>query len=394
MIRGATLLTAMAVLARPCPGYAQEAENQSSGTVSSHGQSGGQTAHIINNYGAQRNPQRQALSAVMIRFNSQMQTILEPFRSDNAYLVLYDPTDPFFHVNGVPGKSYDFYVGDADFIGLFPESTDRCVFQDGLFMIGMEYTLRIGTQMDVSGEAMSLDNPLFQLICDTIGGDASESWRGPSQLANSQARPMVTHYDMLSRGARTRLMIRFLPGDLRGAPFEQRNAREYWGGAFMDVDWTQTDSALRNLVEPQLGRVGTAQIQSQAEETGSIAFSLNYAAFLDANGFEGVAERARGYFGPQFTEMDAAWLRFLDRTTLPVAANARPIVVNGRFAKLLERFRLRDVGSSRFWLHLPDGSQYLQSLTCSAAIFAVSNDYAAPAELPRYAECVGSQRTR
>lgn len=364
--------------------------------------SGGVTADrvenvTINNYlNRRRDPQRQALSSVMVRFSAQMNEALSPFRAGHVHVILYDQRDPFF--SGVTERTYFFVVMPAETANAFSEETDRCMFQDGLALLGFVATVHRGSRVDINSQTVSLEDLLFQRLCDSLGADARQSWGHAGAGSNDGGRPFLSNYDVLSRGRSSVMVLQFTPGVSDGMPFEQRAAREYWGGAFSGNDVTQPHDTVMRLLERRLGPSDATAILAESEETGRLFFSLDPAAFAEERSFERVAREATSYFGPTFTEMDATWAQSLNATTVIVNSRPRRLVVNGGFEPIAERFRLNEVGSARFWQHLSDGAELLQSLSCLATIFAVDQDYATSGELPAYAACQlarqGAEATR
>ena len=393
MGRWSIFLAAVSILA--CPVAAHNQSNVSAPsqppTVSSQGQSGGQTAGTIYNYGpGPRDRQHDALGAVMVRYLGQLSSMLSQYQEGNAYRVLYSESDPFFHVNGHPSKVYVFYAGNSDFIEQFTdEGVASCVFQTDLEMVGIEATVSIGEQISFQSAPLPLENEVFQRVCDSIGRNASQAWGGDARSGQPPADQIVlTNYDVLSRGRQVPIMIEIYPGELMGEPYERRIAREYWSGALQNIDLS---NPLRHVVEQQRGRAGAAEVERQTEATGQLAVSLDYAAFLRENSFERVVERARSYFGRAFTDMDSSWVATLSGTTITLGSRSQALLANGRFMTL-QRFRLSEIGSARFWTHITDGGDFAIALACVATAFAVDHEYARPSDLPGYADCMTSRR--
>jgi len=336
----------------------------------------------INNYGPRpRDPQRRALGAVMVRFGTQMNQALEPFRTGNAHLILYDPRDPYFA--GQLDRVYVFAIVPAEL--LEGADGDVCVFQSGFALVGLVATAQGDGQVNVDSRPIPLEDLLFQAVCDSLGADARQAWGGaPSADADS---PQLTNYDVLSRGRRDRQVIVLMSGLRDGQPYEQRALREYWAEAFTGMDPTAPEDSTERMLQRELGPVVAAATRARADETGISTFSIDRAAFARLRSFDAVADGARRYFGRAFEEFDAAWTRGLAIATLTIDGQARLAMTGATFQPPLERFRVSEIGSPRFWRHFSDGADFMQSVHCLAVRFAVDQDYAIAADMPGYANC-------
>lgn len=96
---------------------------------------------------------------------------------------------------------------------------------------------------------------------------------------------------------------------------------------------------------------------------------------------------ARREFGDRLDRLDADWANYLKTAKVTIQNEPRPIMANGKLARVLPRYRPDEVGSAAFWRGATDLVAIIQQAHCLAQQFLVDREYIAPEDAPFIERC-------
>jgi hypothetical protein len=360
------------VLAAPVEAQQREEPPSKSCGANSENQRGGQTACLIVNNGAPRNPQLEKLAAAMVLMNGDLQKVLDQPIEGGGYYALYDPADPAFANADGEATMYVFFAGAEDAAEDFVPAGHQCAFEDEKAAIGAAISGRPGRQLAITARLLRADDRLLRQVCRGLGAKSS--------VAVASGSDHLTNFDMVAGELTEIAVIMLIPSAVDNEDFEQRSARSYWAGLISPMEPME-------LVRAILKKYGgLEELVEEINKKGKItvAIDVTQSAFGPVQPISPEALRA---FGPAIRDMDSKWSSFLQRATVTVDGTARPVVVGGRYARLMQRFRADQLAGDAFWNSLEDGNDYTSSLSCLATRFTVDNQYGSLGELPAYRKC-------
>lgn len=325
-----------------------------------------------------RNPHREKLASAMVVLNRDIESAINGKGTElgGAFTALYDTSDPAFETERGAAQIYFFLAAESGAADEYIPGGHECEFQKGYSVLGAAVRGGGGERVELVARLLSKSSPVLRAVCQGLGLRAS----GQPDRSDETA---LTNFDMIAAESLDFAVIILMPDQLFGQSFEERSARAYWSGLISNND---PASLGRQLIQ-QLGRRGLESVVSELRTKGQATLTVQAGPNNAWGPLHPVPPLALEAFGPDVQQMDKKWSSFLESARVKVGSEAKSLVSNGDYARLLPRNTVRDLGGDRFWNELAYGSDYAQSMNCLATIFIVDNDYGSVADLPSYRRC-------
>lgn len=370
------LLTLVALGPAPLAGNALAfAAEQSPGSVTSTGQSGGITAYSIGQVTIYEDPKpdrkTKQLGAAMNRFrNLAMQ---QATATVDAPVYMFDAD--IFGSTSPKGGLYQLFVEED------PDLETVCEVKPGL-SLGGTVTHASGNKSKVEAETRQLtanDRTLLEPICRGLARPLSSlrTRQRPSRAESEE----LTIYDFLARQNDMVIMMIF-PVERQGRAIDLDLARYYWAGVLTlrymplptDADLQSDPDAFAEMSDMETG--------------GSLHFSKQLPSGLaSGEGLNAYPAQARREFGERIAKLDSEWLKYLSHATLTIRGEPRPLMRGGQPASFLRKFSAAEIGTPAFWLAANDRARAMELIGCIAGRFMDDAGYGDWDDQPHAERC-------
>lgn len=354
---------------------------ESAPPVSSTSQKGGVTAGAIGvlNYG-QNDPLRDRLGTIMASYNKSFFENVEAAIQISYFVIFVNQNDPAFGSSDEHEKTYSFFAGsDLDLAELH---VPKCQVMRGVSVLGAKVEV-LKSSPEITSELSYLpaQDPLLQKICSALSMPASVVYPKATSLFRSSQAP--TLYEMLNRS--DFVIVRLLPVKNKDMAFDAAVVRGYWAGAFFD----QFNGP--PLTQDSLDIESRSELSSALMQGKSIRMSQNLPPFSFLSGIDYShpypLSLEKEYAG-RIETMDAAWQRFLGKSSISLGGNSVPVLQGHSYQKLLTLYDSSDLETTEFWRHISDTNRLFEQLNCLGAEFAVEESYAKSIDLPAFGRCM------
>jgi hypothetical protein len=269
---------------------------------------------------------------------------------------------------------YIFSAFDAEALDELGERVDECELDDYTSVLGFVVSAsREGREGSSRTRLMTRDDgPLLQQICRGLRQPLASAMGG-----NQQEDDDITVFDFLSRFT-DQIRITLLPGRMMDQDLEAGLIGHYWVGVLQTryarlpgIDLESDPAAYQQFLKILKG--GTAEFRFPLSE-----------AFTTSSTFP---PQARDEFGGRVDRLAADWTVYLARAAVTLRGERHPVLQNGRFATILPRFSVAEVGSPQFWRAANDMRMLAEQLHCMTDHFLSERGYVAPEEARGSGQC-------
>jgi hypothetical protein len=315
------------------------------------------------------------------RFSSELTLhVVETFQAMDGIktgfgAALYDPKDPSFKIDGRIDGQFLIWAGDKEPIALLlGAKAPTCQSSNGRSVGGLYTTTeREGPRQLVHITALPADNPVLRAIC--YGLD-----RPSAANLSPGVEEGASNFDLLSNEEGSLATLMLLPGDSHGTSFEVGNTAWYWYSFDQAIDAGSPKNVLR-LLGPVAMKKMMADVATKGRSDVSIELSSSDGA---SPSYSGASKDA---YGPRLSRLTDLWEKFLLSSKIRLNGSIRQIAPGGKPAAVIDRLRLVDIRTDRFWQSLNQQTDYMREVACLAASFVVENAYSSPSDVPFYRSC-------